>query len=345
MKTTERLPIEAAFPAVVESMQWADGTLEVVVRMYVRGRSVRSFSLGPERLPVIVIHSAHQRATVSPWKPLLSWFRDIVCGGTAGRYEATARASIRELGFAMENLPDDPEAVTALLTSALSELRDTGTGRILVNVPKLEQSLRFLLSGSDSTAVLQMVDSMLAAIEASMGTVGIASPASSLDTGMTSPQAVPRDPIPVALDDHAPAALDARHLKTAIDVRDRLLRQEVWMTSAEVCHCVQDHVPISNPSEYAERLRQEGGLFGVRLGTEYRHPAFQFDPTTGALNPAMRRLIALLPTSDANWAAAFWLFQPNYWLRGQRPADVFATEPEGVITAAEKDFRQDHVGA
>jgi len=123
--------------------------------------------------------------------------------------------------------------------------------------------------------------------------------------------------------------------------RDAILADGRWLTSDEVALEARGAVVDSNPAQYASRLRREGRLFGVRVRGQYLHPAFQFQKN-GEVHPAMAKLIALLPTSEANWTAAFWLFQPTHALDGHRPVDVFPIDPRRVIEVAETEFRGDH---
>jgi hypothetical protein len=137
----------------------------------------------------------------------------------------------------------------------------------------------------------------------------------------------------------APAAVDP--FEAAKQTRDRLLAKESWLDSKAVARAARNKLVESNPAQYASRLRREHRLFGVRWRGEYLHPAFQFQ-ASGEVHPAMERLLAVLPTTDANWNAAFWLFERNGKVGGRRPADVFVEDPNGVIAAATEDFVRDN---
>lgn len=127
---------------------------------------------------------------------------------------------------------------------------------------------------------------------------------------------------------------DAAARTRARDFRDELLRTERWLTSAEVIETAQGLIPESTPEAYTSRMRQLGELFAVRFRGQYLFPAFQFT-ADGQVNPAMKRLIAVLPpTTASNWSTAFWLFAPNAQLEGRRPADRFPLDPEAVIRVA-----------
>ena len=130
-------------------------------------------------------------------------------------------------------------------------------------------------------------------------------------------------------------------LDAARQKRDALLKSERWLSSTEVAEHARGEVLYSNPHQHASRLRREGRLFGVRLGGQYLHPAFQFQPASGEPHPRLDELLAKLPGEDNGWAAALWLFAPTRKLDGARPADVFLANPDAVIDAARRDFEGD----
>ncbi len=141
-----------------------------------------------------------------------------------------------------------------------------------------------------------------------------------------------------AADADAPSA-DAQ-LAAARARRDALLNERQWWTSEDVAMHARGRLVDSNPSQYASRLRTEKRIFGVRFRGKYLHPAFQFTASGDPL-PAIGALLQKLPTSDANWSAAFWLFQPHGALSGRCPADVLTTDAVAVLAAADKDFGND----
>ncbi len=135
-------------------------------------------------------------------------------------------------------------------------------------------------------------------------------------------------------------------LDRAREERDYLLANESWYTSEQVAKRSTDELAGLSSEEYTKLLRSERRLLGVRFRGEYLHPASQFLPS-GEVHPAMLDVLTLLPHSDANWAAAFWWFQPTGLLleRGisgeweaRRPADVFLADPQRVVAAAKSDF-------
>ena len=129
--------------------------------------------------------------------------------------------------------------------------------------------------------------------------------------------------------------------EAAREKREELLKSERWLGSAEVAEQASGQILDGNPDQYASRLRREQQLFGVRLGGQYLHPAFQFLPESGVPHPRLNALLAKLPDEDHGWAAALWLFAPTRKLDGARPADIFQANPDAVIDAARRDFEGD----
>ena len=129
--------------------------------------------------------------------------------------------------------------------------------------------------------------------------------------------------------------------EAAREKREALLKSERWLGSAEVAGQASSQILDGNPDQHAGRLRREKQLFGVRVGGQYLHPAFQFLPDSGEPHPKLNALLARLPDEDHGWAAALWLFAPTRKLDGARPADIFQANPDAVIDAARRDFEGD----
>ena len=66
-------------------------------------------------------------------------------------------------------------------------------------------------------------------------------------------------------------------------------------------------------------------------------PWFQFDLRTMALREAAPRVTAELVPAFDRWQQALWFATPNVWLDERLPADVLATDPAGVMSAARAD--------
>ena len=122
---------------------------------------------------------------------------------------------------------------------------------------------------------------------------------------------------------------------------EALLKSERWLGSAEVAGRASGQILDGNPDQHASRLRLEKQLFGVRVGGQYLHPAFQFLSESGEPHPMLNALLGKLPDEDHGWAAALWLFAPTRKLDGARPADIFQSNPDAVIDAARRDFEGD----
>lgn len=119
--------------------------------------------------------------------------------------------------------------------------------------------------------------------------------------------------------------------------RDDLLAKERWLSAEEVARALKAKLTGVEAENWVAKLRQNKQLFGVRFRGRYLHPEFQIEKP-GMLQPNLQALISLLPITDANWTAAFWLFQPDRRLDGRRPVDVFGQKPDAVVSAARQDF-------
>lgn len=131
-----------------------------------------------------------------------------------------------------------------------------------------------------------------------------------------------------------------RRLQLARERRAQLLAEEEWLNAPRV-HVQQGGKPDSQGvNNTASRLRRGGELLGAWNGREFLHPAFQFSSETGRLfADEMKSLLELLPKDRSGWRQVFWLFQAHGKLNGRRPADIFASDPKGVIDAARSDFQ------
>ena len=117
-------------------------------------------------------------------------------------------------------------------------------------------------------------------------------------------------------------------IKTALELRDQLLKDESWYSSEQVA------------TRAIERM------LGVRFRNNWKYPVFQFVQGTGEPHMMMTEILARLPLDDSGWTATFWFFMPHGRLGGNRPADILHAdilhaEPEAVLYAAEKDFAGD----
>ena len=141
---------------------------------------------------------------------------------------------------------------------------------------------------------------------------------------------------PLPAIEQAPTAIAA--VEAARQRRDEILAKEAFVDSAAI-HVAQGGVRgAAGANNTASRLRRNGQLLGVWDGREFQHPAFQLEKSTGRVNPAVARLLALLPKDRSGWRQAFWLYQPHARLNGRRPAEAFAKDPEAVIEAARSTF-------
>lgn len=84
-----------------------------------------------------------------------------------------------------------------------------------------------------------------------------------------------------------------------------------------------------------EAMRRKGQALALRVGQQWRYPAWQFDPdAVGGIVPGIREVLAALRMSAAG--AALWLIVPSLDLKGARPIDLLRQgRTREVVQAAE----------
>jgi len=129
-----------------------------------------------------------------------------------------------------------------------------------------------------------------------------------------------------------PSEQAARQAQRNAQARAELLDEFGAMTAEEIG---EQHSRARNRHALAARWRKERRLFGVAHQGRSLYPRFQFDPTSGALRPAIRDVLAALPTDRmSDWEVALWWTAANGWLGGSRPVDLLDDAPDEVVAAA-----------
>jgi len=130
----------------------------------------------------------------------------------------------------------------------------------------------------------------------------------------------------------AAAVLQARRNANA---RRELLEEFPALTSAEVADAANSRA--RNRASLANRWREEGRVFAIRLADQQLYPAFQFDEHGRPLE-AISAVLRQLGGGHLNdWQVALWFTSPTGWLGGHRPVDVLSQEPEAVLQAATRE--------
>jgi hypothetical protein len=129
----------------------------------------------------------------------------------------------------------------------------------------------------------------------------------------------------------AAALLQARRNAEA---RRELLSEFPALTSAEVAAAAGSRA--ANRASLANRWRDEGKVFAIRVGEQQLYPAFQFDEY-GRPVGTIASVLAAFDGKLTDWQTALWFTAPTGWLAGRRPVDAIAEEPESVIEAAARE--------
>ena len=130
----------------------------------------------------------------------------------------------------------------------------------------------------------------------------------------------------------AAALLQARRNAEA---RRELLEEFPALTSAEVADAANSRA--ANRASLANRWREEGKIFAIRLGDQQLYPAFQFDGHGRPL-AVITTVLERLDESHLNdWQTALWFTSPTGWLGGRRPVDLLRDQPDDVALAAARE--------
>ena len=130
----------------------------------------------------------------------------------------------------------------------------------------------------------------------------------------------------------AAALLQARRNAEA---RRRFLEEFAALTSGEVADLA--HSRASNRASLANRWRDEGKVFAVRVGDQQLYPAFQFDDHGRPLNVIAAALKHFGEGALSDWQTALWFTSANGWLGGKRPVDLLKDQPVAVAEAASRE--------
>jgi hypothetical protein len=130
----------------------------------------------------------------------------------------------------------------------------------------------------------------------------------------------------------AAAVLQARRNAQA---RRAFLNEFPAMTSSEVADAANSRA--ANRASLANRWRDEGKVFALRVGDQQLYPGFQFD-ADGRPHGVLRRVLQHLTEGDLDdWQTALWFTSPTGWLGGKRPVDLLSDQPGAVVDAASRE--------
>jgi hypothetical protein len=113
--------------------------------------------------------------------------------------------------------------------------------------------------------------------------------------------------------------------------RDFIEKIPTW-TAAEVSS--QTISKRSNKSAAASRWLREGRIFSVRFAGEQRFPRFEFQ--NGAPIPVIAKVIRIFATDATGWSLAFFFANPNSYIGGRKPIELIQTDPDRVVSLAER---------
>lgn len=127
--------------------------------------------------------------------------------------------------------------------------------------------------------------------------------------------------------------LEARMMAEA---QEAILNGATWLTASEIA--AMAGFSASNPSAQPSKWKRDGAIFAIRHnGTEY-YPSYALDKNRG-YRPfkELARVLAVFKDRKDTWKIAYWFGSVNSALGGKRPCDVFTSEPDRVVAAAERE--------
>lgn len=89
-----------------------------------------------------------------------------------------------------------------------------------------------------------------------------------------------------------------------------------------------------NLSSFAYNVRKAGKVFSVTEGRKQKYPLFQFDLDRGEIRKEVSEVLKELPKAWNDWDIAFWFFQGNAYLDGEKPFEMISKAADEVIKAA-----------
>jgi hypothetical protein len=128
------------------------------------------------------------------------------------------------------------------------------------------------------------------------------------------------------------AVLQARRNAEA---RRSFLEEFPALTSIEVADAANSKA--ANRASLANRWRDEGKVFAVRLGDQQLYPAFQFDEHGRPLEVIAKVLEHFSEGSFSDWQTALWFTSPAGWLGSSRPVDLLTAQPDAVVEAGARE--------
>lgn len=161
-----------------------------------------------------------------------------------------------------------------------------------------------------------------------------------LDYSVVVVKALPADstPGPIA-SSGSDKDVEAWNREMHIRVRRQMLDQIGSYSSEELAAGAAS--TTTNASQYAADQRKAEKIFGVRFGQAWHYPKFQFDSQRRPY-PEMRAVLAALP-DDQGWDRVQWFLEPHEKLKGRTPLQVWKTDRQKVVEAANMERWNDRL--
>jgi hypothetical protein len=143
---------------------------------------------------------------------------------------------------------------------------------------------------------------------------------------------VPRSEHPLASPHSNSCEIDDESEREALIRARKEMLDQVDLYSSEALAYATASASM-NASQFPANQRGAEKLFGVRFGQAWHYPKFQFD-TNGNILPEMKSVLAALVPDQQGWDRLQWFLEPHASLDGRTPFDVWKTDRNKVIEAA-----------
>lgn len=124
-------------------------------------------------------------------------------------------------------------------------------------------------------------------------------------------------------------------IQNAIEIREALEKSVAFVDSKK---WAQWKGIKSNPAAAIGKYKDR--IFAVRSSKRNLYPAFQFNEHAEPL-AVMQEILTVVPKKSQGWSLLSWFDAENVLLKGKKPSEAIATEPEAVFEAAARFYSRD----
>jgi hypothetical protein len=116
--------------------------------------------------------------------------------------------------------------------------------------------------------------------------------------------------------------------------RAAVLESNDFITASSIAEAA--NYSIKNPSSQPNRWKRNGQIFAItHKGADY-YPRYALNPQDAYRPfPIIADILRIFAGKKDGWGDAFWFGSLNSYLKNRKPKDLFLSDPESVLKAAE----------